>query len=69
MYECSDLVLQAVFVGLEENQEYWVQICAATSQGKGPVSERHVIQTEKEMIRPPTNVKAMSTSDSTAEVR
>ncbi|XP_035710661.1 tyrosine-protein phosphatase Lar isoform X4 [Folsomia candida] len=61
-------VTKAVFVALEENQEYWVQVSSATSQGKGPFSEKYSIKTEKEMIRAPTNVQAMSTSDSTAEV-
>lgn len=40
---------------------------AATSQGKGPLSEKYQIKTEREMIRAPTNVQAMATSDSTAE--
>lgn len=38
------------------------------SQGKGPLSEKYGIKTEKEMIRAPTNPQAMATSDSTAEV-
>lgn len=59
---------QAVFGSLEENQEYWVQISGATSQGRGPFNEKYSIKTEKEMLRAPTNVLAMSTSDSTAEV-
>lgn len=57
-----------MFPALEEHQEYWVQVSAATSQGKGPLSEKYQIKTEREMIRAPTNVQAMATSDSTAEV-
>jgi receptor-type tyrosine-protein phosphatase F len=57
-----------VFGALEENQEYWVQLSAATSQGRGPLSEKYSVKTEREMLRAPTNVQAMATSDSTAEV-
>ncbi|ODN02995.1 Tyrosine-protein phosphatase Lar [Orchesella cincta] len=66
--ERNTTVPKAVFVALEENQEYWVQVSAATSQGKGPLSEKYQVKTEREMIRAPTNVQAMATSDSTAEV-
>jgi len=61
-------VTKAVFWSLEENQEYWVQISASTSQGRGPLTEKYAIKTEKEMTRAPTHVQAMPTSDQTVEV-
>lgn len=59
---------KAVFDNLEENTDYMVQVAAATSVGPGPYSANVTIKTDRDMLRAPTGVVAMATSDSTIEV-
>ncbi|KAL1517201.1 hypothetical protein ABEB36_000996 [Hypothenemus hampei] len=58
---------KAVFTNLEENTEYVFHIKAYTTQGAGPMSEKQIIQTEKDIGRAPMSVKAVATSESSVE--
>ena len=53
---------------MEENTEYVFHVRAHTQRGIGPFSEKITIVTEKDIGRAPMSVKAVATSDSSAEV-
>ncbi|XP_032454535.1 tyrosine-protein phosphatase Lar isoform X4 [Nasonia vitripennis] len=59
---------RAVFTNLDENTEYVFHVKAYTSRGGGPYSEKITILTDKDIGRAPMSVKAIATSDSSAEV-
>lgn len=59
---------KAVFTNLEENTEYIFRVRAYTKQGAGPLSEKILIETERDMGRAPMSVQAVATSEQTAEI-
>jgi hypothetical protein len=67
-YKNITFILQAVFVGLEENCEYAFEVRAHTSRGSGPMSERVTSRTERDAVRAPLSVHALATSESSVEV-
>lgn len=57
-----------VFSSLDENTEYTFKIRAYTSRGPGPWSDKIKINTPSEVPMAPTNVQALSTSETSIEV-
>ena len=57
-----------VFASLDENQEYVFRVRAYTSKGRGPWSDRLLINTPQDVPPAPSNVQAMATSDQSVEV-
>lgn len=56
-----------MFTNLEESTEYVFKVRAYTKQGAGPFSEKIIIETERDMGRAPTGVRAVATSEQTVE--
>ncbi|XP_037047701.1 tyrosine-protein phosphatase Lar isoform X5 [Bradysia coprophila] len=65
--ERNTTTTKAVFTNLEESTEYVFKVRAYTKQGAGPFSEKIIIETERDMGRAPTGVRAVATSEQTVE--